>query len=204
VPPEFRPSERSKKKTEPLKPKEPKTIDDIVDDIMRDYRDKQRELGNVDNWGQPKEKLDKRKVEKWVRKNLPKLQGDEGEVKKKGKKRFFPSAPEGLSEAIGNKLKGKGSEKKTNRRHQGVQRLQRPPKYPNRESLILHQKRRNLLNQSHLLRGNPDQSQKHLHSVKRQGTNQISERNLKPLLPRNQSSHQENGRPPKTRKVRSD
>jgi len=124
VPPEFRPSERSKKKTEPLKPKEPKTIDDIVDDIMRDYRDKQRELGNVDNWGQPKEKLDKRKVEKWVRKNLPKLQGDEGEVKKKGKKRFFPSAPEGLSEAIGNKLKGKGE------REKDKQKTPRGPKTP--------------------------------------------------------------------------
>jgi len=107
VPPEFRPSERSKKKKEPLKPKEPKTVDDIVDDIMKDYRDQQRELGNVDNWGQPKEKLDKRKVEKWVRKNLPKFQGDDGETKRKGKKRFAPSVPESLSEAIGSKLKGK-------------------------------------------------------------------------------------------------
>ncbi len=126
MPPEFRPSERSKKKKEPLKPKEPKTIDDIVDDIMKDYRDQQRELGNVDNWGQPKEKLDKRKVEKWVRKNLPKLQGDEGQAKKKGKKRFFPSAPEGLSEAIGSKLKGKSDGQKDKPKIPKVPKIGKP------------------------------------------------------------------------------
>jgi hypothetical protein len=87
-------------------------VQDIVDDIMRDYRDRQQELGNVDNWGQPKEKLDKRKVEKWVRDNLPKLGGDEGQTSKRGKKQFMPSAPEGLSEAIGDKLRGKSDGQK--------------------------------------------------------------------------------------------
>jgi len=126
VPPEFRPSERSKKKQEPLEPKQPRTVKDIVDDIMRDYRDRQRELGNVDNWGQPKEKLDKRKVEKWVRDNLPKLGGDEGQTSKRGKKRFMPSAPEGLSEAIGSKLKGRSDGQTDSEKKSNVPKIGRP------------------------------------------------------------------------------
>ncbi len=107
MPPEFVPSEKRKKKQNP-QPKEPRSVDDHVNDIMRDYRDKQRELGNVDNWGQPNEKLDRKKVEKWVRKNLPKLNDNHKEVKGRGKTKFSPNAPtESMSEAIGNKLKGK-------------------------------------------------------------------------------------------------
>lgn len=110
MPPEFIPSEGRKKKQNP-KPKEPRSVDDFVDDIMKDYRDKQRELGNVDNWGQPNEKLDRKKVEKWVRKNLPKL--NDNEVKKSGSRKFSPKAPtESLSEAIGNKLKEKDDTQK--------------------------------------------------------------------------------------------
>jgi len=136
VPPEFRPSERSKKKQEPLEPKQPRTVKDIVDDIMRDYRDRQRELGNVDNWGQPKEKLDKRKVEKWVRDNLPKLGGDEGQTSKRGKKRFMPSAPEGLSEAIGSKLKGKDGDSKEDKKRPKLPKAPKMsrPKQPNPSS----------------------------------------------------------------------
>lgn len=113
MPPEFRPSERSKKKQEPLKPKEPRTLEDIVDDIMKDYRDKQRELGNVDNWGQPNEKIDRKKVKAWVYKNLPKLNDNAKEVKDRGKTKFSPNAPaESVSEAIGNKLKEKADTQK--------------------------------------------------------------------------------------------
>ncbi len=112
MPPEFVPSERRKKKQNP-KPKEPRSVDDLVDDIMKDYRDKQRELGNVDNWGQPNEKLDRKEVEKWVRKNLPKLKDNEKVVKKRGSRKFSPkAATESLSEAIGNKLKEKADTQK--------------------------------------------------------------------------------------------
>ncbi len=81
MPPEFIPRERRKKKQNP-KPKEPSSVVDLVDDIMKDYRDKQRELVNADNCGQLNEKLDRKKVENWVRKNLPKVNDNENEFKK--------------------------------------------------------------------------------------------------------------------------
>ncbi len=128
MPPEFVPSERRKKKQNP-KPKEPRSVDDLVDDIMKDYRDKQRELGNVDNWGQPNEKLDRKKVEKWVRKNLPKLNDNEKEVKKRGGRKFSPSAPtESLSEAIGNKLKEKADTMKDKQKKSKTPKTSEPRK----------------------------------------------------------------------------
>jgi hypothetical protein len=109
MPPEFVPSERRKKRETPS-PKEPQSVDDLVNDIMRKYREEQQKLGNVDNWGQPNEKLDRKKVEKWVEEQLKKLNDNEKKVRQRGEQHFSPkAAAESLAEAIKNRL----PEKKT-------------------------------------------------------------------------------------------
>jgi hypothetical protein len=109
VPPEFVPSEgRRRRETAP--PKEPRTVDDLVNEIMRKYREEQRRLGNVDNWGQPKEKLDRKRVEKWVEEQLKRLNDNEKRVRRQGERKFSPkAAAESMSEAIANKFRGRGN-----------------------------------------------------------------------------------------------
>jgi hypothetical protein len=115
VPPEFVPSERRKRRETPP-PKEPQSVDDLVNDIMRKYREEQQRLGNVDNWGQPNEKLDRKKVEKWVEEQLKKQNDNEKKVGRKGEKRFSPkAAAESLSEAIGNRFRERQQRQKENR-----------------------------------------------------------------------------------------
>ena len=73
MPPSFAPKER-KRKREIGPPADLKNVDAIVDKIAREYREEMRRRGDVDIWGQPKQKLDKRKLKRKVEKDLRKDQ----------------------------------------------------------------------------------------------------------------------------------
>jgi hypothetical protein len=105
VPPQFAPKE-GRKDREKKGPQEAHSVDKIVDDIMRKYREEQRKRGLVDNWGQPQHKLDRRKVKQFVQKELEKMPENTKRTKKKAVGRLSDRNPlESMSEAIGRKFK---------------------------------------------------------------------------------------------------
>jgi hypothetical protein len=111
LPPEFVPGERRKSR-EKTRPREPRSVNDIVDDITKKYREEQRTRGLVDNWGQPQQKLDRRKVKEFVKNELEQMQDNSKRMKKRAVGDSLLKAPlESLSEAIGRKFKQKRDSK---------------------------------------------------------------------------------------------
>ncbi|KXH76221.1 MAG: hypothetical protein AM326_03290 [Candidatus Thorarchaeota archaeon SMTZ-45] len=116
MPPSFAPKERRRKrKTRP--PSEPKSVDDIVKDIEREYRDQMRKRGLVDSWGQPIKRLDTRQLKEDVQRELETKEKQERRaVRRTGRRNLSKSVASSLSEAIGTRYKEKESKRESSER----------------------------------------------------------------------------------------
>lgn len=121
MPHSFSPRER-KRKRETGPPVDPKKVDAIVDKIAREYREEMRRRSEVDIWGQPKQKLDKRKLKSYVEKDLQREQEQERERgerklrKKSARIGLIGAVAQSLAEAAGKKFREKEQSRSAERK----------------------------------------------------------------------------------------
>lgn len=105
IPASFTPREPGARAVEPTDARPRISVDELVEGIAKEYRDLQRKKGKVDNWGQPKVRLDEEQLRRDLTRSLAgQVQESKSPSESELGRRNASPAAESLSEAIGRRF----------------------------------------------------------------------------------------------------